>query len=873
VATTPKFVPRSGQLSLIGGTRGDASDQIMLVEPGSPLASEARRGRLYVVVERADQPAQSSAIGQLVIRTLRKAFYSDVSSSVTAALRTALRAANKALYEYNVGQPAQQRALIGITCAVLKDHDLYVAQVAPAQCYIVGQGRLRALPTPTAWGPARIGGASTLPVKPLGMSLFVEPELYRASLSLGDRLLICASNLTPLLDQPTVEAALREADPQAMLAAVADAAEAAGLADSHALAISCAPQLSLAAQQAPLSPGGIGERVRLATAAAGGWLAGLGDEASSALRGRQGPSKAAARSKAEPSMSSLPADPGLSPNPPARPRPIDIGEEIGERYEREQAARPARRPEQPDTTEALPLSSYLGEGVHLPPPRAQRRIDLGDGPALAASARPYRARYEQRPLEELSFSERVARPFQRVGLLFDDATRRRRMRRREPPRQPSVRPSGLSYRKQRPKTSWLLLSVLSLIVTLLILYGTTLSRQNATDRAIDYFTIAEQRMAEVREATDDVVASERLEIARQAIDEVRASPNVTTTNTLLWLRYQDLQIEYERALAAVQRLTFFDDIALIATHPLPNGRFTSVSVPPATSAITDPLVIENLSYIYALDGDPESGRLFRIPRDGGTPIPYLTPGDTVQTTVVGALKAQTWRTDQVVAVDEGPGGFGYYFRNGESWSYTKLGDSEIWSGRERLDVETYDGNLYIWGAEPGEILKYNSGFYGDSPIFWIDATSLDSQDLSTVVDMAVDGSIYLLRPDGVVLVFSAGRLLAELKPDEITPPITAVTRLFVTGPPDEGLIFILDTFNKRLIELDKKTGRVIQQIQAHADSPIELDELADLWVDSSGSRPIIYMVNGGRLLRAALPAPPRPFRQEPTPSPPPSPAP
>lgn len=867
MATIQKFSPRSGQLSLINGMRSDASDQLMLVEPGSPLAPEARRGRLYVAVERVDQSAHTLAVCQLVTRTVRKTFYGDVSSSVTAALRTALRAANKALYEYNVGQPAQQRGLVGITCAVLKEHDLYVAQVAPAQCYIVGQNRLRALPTPIGWGQARIGGASPLPVKPLGTSLFIEPELYRASLNLGDRLLICASNLTPLLDRPTLEAALREVDPQAILAAVADAAKAAGLLDSHALAIVCAPLLSRAAQQSPLSPSGIGERARLAARAASGWLVGLGDEASAALRGQQGPAKGSARSKVEPSMTTLPPDPGLSPNPPARPRPISIGEGIGERYEREQAERPARPTYEAGETDTLPLSSYLGEGAHLPP-RRQRRIDLGDGPTLAASARPYRSRYEQRPLEELSFAERVARPFQRIGIGFDEATRRRRMRRREPPRQPSVRPSGLSYRKQRPKASWLLLSTLSLIVTLLIWYGTTLSRQNATDRAIDYFTIAEQRMAEVREATDDTLAGERLEIARQAIDEVRASPNVTTTNTLLWLRYQDLQIEYERALAAVQRLTFFDEVDLIATHPLPNGRFSSVSVPPATSAITDPLVIENLSYIYALDGDAESGRLFRIPRDGGTPMPYLTPGDTVQTTVVGPLLAQTWRTDQVVAVDEGPGGFGYYFRNGAGWSYTKLGDSEIWSGRDRLDVETYDGNLYIWGAEPGEILKYNSGFYGDSPLFWIDSTSLDSQDLSTVVDMAVDGSIYLLRSDGVVLVFSAGQLVAELKPDAITPPITAVTRLFVTGPPDDGLIFIIDPFNKRLIELDKKTGRVIQQIQAHDDSPIELDDLADLWVDSSGSRPIIYMVNGGRLLRAALPAPPRPFRQEqPTPSP------
>jgi hypothetical protein len=856
VSSSLAFEPYSSLLSLVDGERHEASEALLAVEPASPFAPEARRGRLYLLIEPAVPGTPSATAYQLVSRTVRKTFYNDPSSSVTSALRTALRAANKALYEYNLAQTARQRVTPGLSCAVLKGNDLYLAQIAPTQAYLSNQGRLRAFPNPLSWGTTR-SGAAMLPGKPLGTSLFVEPELYRATLNLGDCLLLGPSALGPLLDSETSQQLLAEHDPATVLDRLAVKLQAAKLHNAHLLAVCCVSQQERAAQNAASKTSGPRAWSQAISRTATDWFSDIREAAGNSLRGQRPPTRLA-RSPASEKSAPLPEPPAYSANPPPRPLPIDLGERLDERYAREQAEKP---PAAHGWSADESMSSYLGEGGYLPPPRPQRRIDLGDGPSLAAKAQPYRARYELRPLEEMSFAERLARPFQRARFRLGDATRRRLARRREPVRQARPRVSGLSYRKPRPNTPWLLFMALTLIVTLLIWYGTTLSRQNATDRAIDYFTIAEQRMVEVREAASEADALERLEVARQAIEEVRASPNVTTTNTTLWLRYQDLVREYERDLATVQRLTYFDDVELIATHPSPTGRFANVSVPPATSAITDPLVIENLRYIYALDKAEDNARLYRILRDGGVASPYLSPNDAVQTTVVGSLRAQTWRNDQVVAVDRGPGGFGYYFRSGDSWNYTKLGDSEIWSGRDQLDIETYEGNLYIWGAEPGEILKYTSGFYGDSPDFWIDATTLQDQDLSTVVDMAIDGGIYLLRSDGSVLVFSRGQLVSTLQPDQITPPITTVSHMFVTGPPEEGAIFMVDPLNERLIQIDKQTGKVIQQIRMRPDSPQPLNDLTDVWVDASGSRPILYLVNGNRILRSALPAPPQPFRK------------
>jgi hypothetical protein len=56
-------------------------------------------------------------------------------------------------------------------------------------------------------------------------------------------------------------------------------------------------------------------------------------------------------------------------------------------------------------------------------------------------------------------------------------------------------------------------------------------------------------------------------------------------------------------------------------------------------------------------------------------------------------------------------------------------------------------------------------------------------------------------------------------------------------------------------------------VRARADGPIHLDQLTSLYVDDTSSRLTLYLVNGDRILSAALPDPPRPFREQPTPQP------
>ncbi len=127
-------------------------------------------------------------------------------------------------------------------------------------------------------------------------------------------------------------------------------------------------------------------------------------------------------------------------------------------------------------------------------------------------------------------------------------------------------------------------------------------------------------------------------------------------------------------------------------------------------------------------------------------------------------------------------------------------------------------------------------------------------------------------PDGRVLIFatnSAGERAfeREIPTPQIRPPLVTAARFFVTGSPESGSIFLVDTFNGRIIQIDKQTGEFIQQISAPPDSPITLNQLFGVFVDESGSRPVLYMVNGGQIVRGSLPDRPRPFHESAAPTP------
>ncbi|MFN8500851.1 hypothetical protein [Kouleothrix sp.] len=551
---------------------------------------------------------------------------------------------------------------------------------------------------------------------------------------------------------------------------------------------------------------------------------------------------------------SEPPDDPPAPEPAPRPDPLDLGESLDERIAHERRERRGRLGAPPvrEASEEPPPSRLLGEEEYDVSARAEQRIDLSDTPGMATLGRSYGGR-STTPGSAPTLGEWAAAPFAKLAGTVSGMNRRRRLR-RPPPRALPRRGSGLSYRRQAPPFPWQWFLVLILVVAAAVLYGVNLSREIAQRRADDTLGRAATAVAALRGA-DEQSAQRLLDAASVALADVRSSGAITATLDSRQ-RYDELEREYERTQAAIQKLTYFDDLTLIAQHPLQAGLFSSVVVPPPPQGITNTAAFAS---IYLLDSN--AGVLYRMPRGGGPLDPMLRPQDAVGPTVVGKVKAQAWREDNIVAVAQSgeAGPFTFYFRNGDGWGYNTLAGSETW-GRvsERFRAVNYGGNLYIWGAGEAsdQLQKYISGNYGQFPDPWI--KDFGGQRTESGLDLAIDGDVYLLKPDGHILVFSAGAFAREITPQGITPPLTTPAGMFVTGDPEGGSIFLID-FDQRIVEIDKKTGALLQQIRARPDSPYQLEQLTSMFVDTSGTRPILYLVNGGQLLRGSLPDRPRPL--------------
>lgn len=374
----PGNVTRSSPFGLVSGILQQKSDLTLVVTPANPFAPEARKGQLHIVVEADQDVSRGRDACLLVIRTIRRVFYEDPSFSVTSSLRKAILAANRTLYQQNFNALPQKRAAVGLTCAVIKDRDLFIAQVAPAQAYVMAEGRLRALPASAEWGGTSIPFRS----RALGASLTVEPDLYRAVLRPGDGILMCTSNLSDLLSRDDVTRLLRAAEPEDTITGITEWCRHHQITDAHGIVAMTFARLSPAAQASPFSATGVNERARLALSGVAERLARAGADIVWLLRG---PAEREARRRTEVARARLAEEerrlnrpykePPYSAEPPPAPRPLNLGESLLSDANHRSASTARSSLQTPVAPSAL-----LGEISFRDAPAPERVIDLSDTP-------------------------------------------------------------------------------------------------------------------------------------------------------------------------------------------------------------------------------------------------------------------------------------------------------------------------------------------------------------------------------------------------------------------------------------------------------------------------------------------------------------
>jgi hypothetical protein len=178
----------------------ESPDTVLVVEPSIGSTSRTK-GNLYLVVT-AEGGRDLRAATNMVAERIRHEYYYDESAGISVCLQKAIRAANRELrvVDRPFG-PQPPSGSIGVALAVVRNNELYVATVGPAEAYLVRDARLLTLP--------EANPGSGLPNDDMA-----EPEIWHGDLVPGDSLILISPNATRRIGLAPIQDAVIRLHPQ-----------------------------------------------------------------------------------------------------------------------------------------------------------------------------------------------------------------------------------------------------------------------------------------------------------------------------------------------------------------------------------------------------------------------------------------------------------------------------------------------------------------------------------------------------------------------------------------------------------------------------------------------------------------------------------
>lgn len=161
----------------------------------------------------------------------------------------------------------------------------------------------------------------------------------------------------------------------------------------------------------------------------------------------------------------------------------------------------------------------------------------------------------------------------------------------------------------------------------------------------------------------------------------------------------------------------------------------------------------------------------------------------------------------------------------------------------------YAGNLYLLDTGASQLWRYRpsgENYTFDPEPYFSAETSVN---LSPVIDVAIDGAIWLLHPNGSILKFFQGRQEAFAL-DVVAPPLgDAVTLWANEADMPDGKLFIADGASNRILAFDKQ-GALLSQLMP-ADHPGVLNGLRSISIDEAAN--YLYVLTPAALYQIPIP--------------------
>jgi hypothetical protein len=178
----------------------DSPDTALDVEPR--VGAQTRtKGHLFLLVTSRVPGTRARDATRLVADSIRSEYYYDESAGIRVCLVKSIQVANKRLtHARERGALGNGPGPIGVGLAVVRDNELYVCTIGPAEAYLSRGARLSTLPD-----PHRDRG---LP------STEVEPDVWRGEINVGDQLMLVSPNVVAALGPDALKDALVTLHPQ-----------------------------------------------------------------------------------------------------------------------------------------------------------------------------------------------------------------------------------------------------------------------------------------------------------------------------------------------------------------------------------------------------------------------------------------------------------------------------------------------------------------------------------------------------------------------------------------------------------------------------------------------------------------------------------
>jgi hypothetical protein len=203
-----------GQVALMGGGQYDQSSGILAEERGSRFGKGRSRGNLYLVVEVSGPIAGRDAISKQLAQTMRDVYY-GWRGSVTAGLQEAVREANNLVFEENrISLPGEQRTA-GVSCVVLRNDDMFVAQAGPSAVYLMQEEEVMRIPDVSPWLD-RIPPEEMEAIA-LGERRDIDVALFHTTVTEGDTILLVNDGLARLVPDGNWPQILRQRPVESVL--------------------------------------------------------------------------------------------------------------------------------------------------------------------------------------------------------------------------------------------------------------------------------------------------------------------------------------------------------------------------------------------------------------------------------------------------------------------------------------------------------------------------------------------------------------------------------------------------------------------------------------------------------------------------------